>query len=332
MLRFASTDTTSKVTNPLSPRGIHIISNASELCYLTQIAIRLFENPAKDVDDPRRFRIEIFFSPGATATPMHVSELERDAESSRFDTEPLQLISKPYLTCKELEDYFTQAIKEGKMDESHDNDDNHTSSVFLDENMEPLQVNNTMNVEPPIPPKIEVDTVPISDNEELNTSVSTTERVKCVTISEEKNNYISFAEDNVNSSGHSTLGEEHPLEQSYDTVANDDKASINSTDKTVKETENSQNENVSNIIENSPEQKTLIVDTAQEDGKKEEEDKVKDDGSIDEDERVKKMAVVLARQYFWTSVAAVSFVLGIGCLILSKEVKSDIKTRRWSRR
>jgi hypothetical protein len=54
----------------------------------------------------------------------------------------------------------------------------------------------------------------------------------------------------------------------------------------------------------------------------------------DEDDKVKEMALVLGRQYFWTSVAVVSFVLGIGCLILSREiVQNDFKTRtRWSRR
>jgi inositol hexakisphosphate/diphosphoinositol-pentakisphosphate kinase len=50
---------------PLSKKGRDIVSAASELCYLTQIVIRLFENIEKDVSDPKRFRIEIFFSPGA---------------------------------------------------------------------------------------------------------------------------------------------------------------------------------------------------------------------------------------------------------------------------
>ena len=120
VLRFASTDSSSKAKNPLSQEGVEIISNASELCYLTQIVIRLFENASKKYDDPKRFRVEIFFSPGATATPLHVGQLLRDADESRFETEPLQLISKPYLTSEELEEYFKEAIEEGKIDEDDD--------------------------------------------------------------------------------------------------------------------------------------------------------------------------------------------------------------------
>ena len=41
----------------LSSRGKEIISMAPELCYLTQVVIRLFENTLKDADDPKRFRI-----------------------------------------------------------------------------------------------------------------------------------------------------------------------------------------------------------------------------------------------------------------------------------
>ena len=59
VLRFASTDTSSTAINPLSAKGIQIISYASELCYLTQIVIRLFENTSKDIDDPKRYRIEM---------------------------------------------------------------------------------------------------------------------------------------------------------------------------------------------------------------------------------------------------------------------------------
>jgi inositol hexakisphosphate/diphosphoinositol-pentakisphosphate kinase len=50
---------------PLSKKGRDIVGAAPELCYLTQIVIRLFENIEKDVNDPKRFRIEIYFSPGA---------------------------------------------------------------------------------------------------------------------------------------------------------------------------------------------------------------------------------------------------------------------------
>lgn len=57
------------VPSPLSLKGLEILANASELCYLTQVVIRLFEDTQKPNEDPRRFRVEILFSPGATATP-----------------------------------------------------------------------------------------------------------------------------------------------------------------------------------------------------------------------------------------------------------------------
>ena len=104
----------------LSSRGREIISMAPELCYLTQIVFRLFENTNKDIDDPKRFRVEIQFSPGATATPSHMSELERDHDSSRFDTDPLQVISKDHLTAAEVEDFFTELIELGKTDEDEE--------------------------------------------------------------------------------------------------------------------------------------------------------------------------------------------------------------------
>ena len=72
VLRFPSSKDSS-VPSPLSKLGQEILANASELCYLTQVVIRLFEDTQKLSDDPKRFRVEIWFSPGATATPLHVS-------------------------------------------------------------------------------------------------------------------------------------------------------------------------------------------------------------------------------------------------------------------
>ena len=127
-------------TSLLSSRGREIVSMAPELCYLTQIVFRLFENTKKDIDDPKRFRVEIQFSPGATATPSHMSELERDHDSSRFDTDPLQVISKDHLTAAEVEDFFTELIKLGKTEE----DDEGSSAPAIPE-IGPFDINE-MNV------------------------------------------------------------------------------------------------------------------------------------------------------------------------------------------
>jgi hypothetical protein len=101
----------------LSEHGISIINSTPELCYLTQIVIRVFEDNRRDMKDPRRFRIEILFSPGATSTPLQLHELTRDEDASRFDTAPLQLIGREGLTCQEMEDFFEQAIMAGRSED-----------------------------------------------------------------------------------------------------------------------------------------------------------------------------------------------------------------------
>lgn len=64
----------------------------------------------------------LFSSPGATATPLHMAELYRENDASRFDTEKLQMISIGGLTCAQVEEYFAEAIKEGKTHEEDDED------------------------------------------------------------------------------------------------------------------------------------------------------------------------------------------------------------------
>jgi len=124
MLRFPSI-----VPSPLSLNGQEILANASELCYLTQVAFRLFEDTQKPSDDPRRFRVEILFSPGATATPLHMAELFREKDATRFDTEKLQKISIDGLTCAQVEEYFTEAIREGKTNDEDEDVVEKTPSV-----------------------------------------------------------------------------------------------------------------------------------------------------------------------------------------------------------
>lgn len=101
----------------LSHHGKSILNSTPELCYLTQVVMRVFEDNRRPMDDPRRFRMEIHFSPGATATPMHMNELDREQDQSRFDTAPLQLIGREGLTCQEVEKFFEQAIMAGRSDE-----------------------------------------------------------------------------------------------------------------------------------------------------------------------------------------------------------------------
>jgi inositol hexakisphosphate/diphosphoinositol-pentakisphosphate kinase len=252
VLRFKSEGSTLK--SPLSERGIRTIASAPELCYLTQVVIRLFENTNKEPDDPKRFRIEILFSPGATATPLHMSELERDADTSRFDTEPLVLISKENLTCKDIEEYFSESILSGQMKE----DDITTTTSFQEVK------------------KVDLTSVPEIDSIAENNSVQLGK--------------------NESTSHFSTINEE-----------DDEKE------------ENEINTAITDPVVAVDYESNIVLD--------------QDDDEFEDKPKIEVMARLLSKQYFWTSVAAVSMVLGVGLLILGREVvQNDIKTRKWSRR
>lgn len=127
VLRFAfNGDTCSghDCTSPvLSPYGMNLLNQSKEVCYLTQIVIRLFEDTSRKFDDPRRYRVEILFSAGATATPIHQARSTKETDLTRLDTEPLQAVGRDGLTCSEIEDFFDTIITErGMSDGNHDVD------------------------------------------------------------------------------------------------------------------------------------------------------------------------------------------------------------------
>lgn len=260
--------------SPLSRRGVSIISSAPELCYLTQVIIRLFENKAKDANDPKRFRIEILFSPGATATPLHVSEMKRDEDASRFDTEPLELISSDYLTCQEVEEYFSQSIREGKPRE----DESEVLSTIpvqpdlkiTDESKAKQKEKNAETLEDST--KNQKDSLQEHGEVKVNT--------RTVTIAENKN--VEFEPEPFRPS------DNDPLE----TIASEKQVD-------AKEGENREEDHTKRI----------------------------------ETWKLHTMTKILSKQFFWTSIATVSFVFGIGFIILSREVvEKDFKTKRWTRR
>ena len=138
-MRYAGGDGASSI---LSPHGIEIINNTRELCYLTQVTIRLFEDTSRRMDDPRRFRVEIMFSAGATATPLHIDEANRYADLTRLDTNPLEPVGRDGLTCQDVEDFFSSAIIEG----GHFSDD--VSSIGTTERAKPMPVVGQAPVSP----------------------------------------------------------------------------------------------------------------------------------------------------------------------------------------
>jgi len=51
-----------------------------------------------------------------------MAELYREDDATRFDTEALQKISIDLLTCAQVEEYFAEAIEEGKTDDEEDDE------------------------------------------------------------------------------------------------------------------------------------------------------------------------------------------------------------------
>mmetsp|Transcript_22354 Transcript_22354/g.34107 ORF Transcript_22354/g.34107 Transcript_22354/m.34107 type:complete len:1540 (-) Transcript_22354:14-4633(-) len=296
VLRFPSEG--SHLKSPLSKRGQSIISSSPELCYLTQVVIRLFENTSKDVQDPKRFRIEILFSPGATATPLHMSELKRDDDSSRFDTEPLQLISSDYLACQEVEDYFSESIREGEVIENDDD-----GSIIDDASMKQTMIISKKTKQPKIvtkkPSEITI-ACPLTSTEpqakkEISKSLS-----RSVTIAEDKNTEFEPPAVEVVLLANKSISTRNMLsveEENDEDVEDEDIEDVNV------EVENVEDEDEAN------------------------------GNSVVERGKLDAMARVLSKQFFWTAIAGCSFALGVGFLVLSREVvQSDFKTRKWSRR
>eukprot|EP00803_Ostreobium_quekettii_P004618 evm.model.scf_439.9 EVM.evm.TU.scf_439.9 scf_439:61654-74618(+) len=58
--------------------GLNILTNTPELDYLSHIVFRMYENQQVPFNDPKRFRVEILFSPGAAYNPFEVMPLRRD--------------------------------------------------------------------------------------------------------------------------------------------------------------------------------------------------------------------------------------------------------------
>lgn len=93
--------------------GIRVIENTSELCYLTHVVLRMFEDFDKEEDDPRRLRIEILFSPGVTAHPYPA-----DLPNSRHtQCEPLHVLN-PGMTVDDLVNCLENAMKIGRVNSS----------------------------------------------------------------------------------------------------------------------------------------------------------------------------------------------------------------------
>lgn len=321
----------------LSDKGADLIAASPELCYLTQVVIRLFENTLKDVNDPKRFRIEILFSPGATATPSHMSALQRDLDSSRFDTEALQIVSKDNLTCNEVEDYFSKVIEDGK---TNDDDD-------------------TMPVKPRLSSKVkrEMDAKKnLSKSiEDCKTNDDSDTMPKALNIKQRLTKTSTLDAEQTHSANNDCANEKVTKEAKRD-IGEKPKISDDGVSQIQTEHRNSQKKKSAMIKKEFPKTEAKLRVTIAEEKNTEIGVEGKDESKYtnnlssgtgrrgDEDdantletdeERIERMARILAKQYLWTSAAVLSFVLGVACLFLSnpnRDKQNGFNTRRWTRR
>ena len=76
-----------------------------------------------------------------------MAELYREQDASRFDTEKLQKISIDGLTCTQVEEYFSEAIKEGLI--SEDDDEEEKSLLTPKKKIKDKKKDKTPKKEPP---------------------------------------------------------------------------------------------------------------------------------------------------------------------------------------
>ncbi|KAL4445780.1 hypothetical protein ABPG77_008979 [Micractinium sp. CCAP 211/92] len=62
----------------LGEEGQRVLHECRELDYMTHIVLRMFENTTLPLDDPKRFRVEVLFSPGAAYDPTEVVPAKKD--------------------------------------------------------------------------------------------------------------------------------------------------------------------------------------------------------------------------------------------------------------
>ena len=316
----------------LSHHGRVIVNSTPELCYLTQVVIRVFEDNRRPIEDPRRFRVEILFSPGATATPMHMNELDREQDQSRFDTAPLQLIGREGLTCQEVEDFFEQAIMAGRSDEESFEI---ASTSTAAEKAKKTQSKRSISQD--VPPhmdgiaspvrllqqsagKEETEdeflgepgaTNPCSLPEVVETDVPPQIEELSVSADIQPPEHLSHAS-NVS----------HDASVSASDVQND--FSAMETVRAKNESRNKAHRSVSEIFLEPPENI---------DGVPAEKDAASELARHPQKHEEKNVQSAISRKYFWGTVAVASFGFGISCLVMALTMtQGEHRNRRWTKR
>jgi hypothetical protein len=309
----------------LSEHGSAILNGTPELCYLTQVVMRVFEDSRWAMEDPRRFRVEILFSPGATATPMHMKELDREQDQSRFDTAPLQLISREGLTCREVEDFFEQAIVAGRSDEdsvghaSTSAEGGKQAKVKKDKKVSlptaSLVPEPEMAVALPVPTPISL-VEKVASEELVTTFPAVIETVNPPDVLPPHLDELSVKTDPL------SPDDTYPLEvavtgRSLGLEVDDD----NQGDRQVSDTADGDMED--NAKGDMDTQESIEIVGGGGDGDK-------DPTGTDNDKAARKL---ISRKYFWGTIAVTSFAVGLTCIVVALTLSQDARrTRRWSTR
>ena len=339
----------------LSQHGKSIVNSTPELCYLTQVVLRVFEDNRRPVDDPRRFRIEIFFSPGATATPMHMNELDREQDQSRFDTAPLQLISRDGLTCQDVEEFFEQAIVAGRSDEeSFEIASTSTAaegskkpkkkpkSTEVPENEEESGMTEHGQSSPggtPVPPDpVPLDATRRSSSDEIMPTLPAVVETNLPPLVED----LSVAPDH--------LGSEPPVHHSSHMTDNTDLTSKQediSAQDTVRAKNDSQYKSPGNLLDIFPtsvlvhNNRKQLVENGDERKRQENGSPLDDtsdrefndwDRNVSENKDDNRVERSVSRKYFWGTVAVTSLGIGISCIAMALTMSEGRRNRRWSNR
>jgi Histidine phosphatase superfamily (branch 2) len=305
----------------LSERGMSIINGTPELCYLTQIVMRVFEDNRRSMDDPCRFRVEILFSPGATATPRVMNEKEREQDTSRLDTAPLQVIGRDGLTCQEVEDFFEQAIMAGRTDDDIPYDV--TSTVAFPES--PPQHQAAMPSKD-IAAKAD-DAQEQQDASALATGAETGSD-KAVRNDSDKppgKEEASTEQDNHGGKNDDATSE---ADENASTLTMSNRASMGrALLKERMELDTKSEASAAEAKEANDVSQTRLVDLGKNDGEdsKNHEEKTEDSTSSNDE-------LSTTRKYFWGTVAVASFGLGAACLVIALTFPRDRRGgyRRWS--
>jgi hypothetical protein len=232
---------------------------------------------------------------------MHMAELDRESDSTRFDTAPLEMIGREGLTCKDIEECFSSAIVAGTTE--NESDGFSLTPSVPESPKHPKSKKKAL----PVPSAVTVSKQEVVKEKPLDsTSAAKKPPIKPALKRTDTGPKVKKSS--------ATLGVKPALVVKKPDKMQSDKGSE---DKKV---------GTDDGTDMSITKSRAVVDFTEPITEEEEDE--------DEEARIERLARSLARKYFWRAIGVASFVLGTGCLVLAMNVRrSDAYAqRRWTRR